>query len=80
MTLDLTKKYKHTNPYNTNWHYLQNMTSLQVKAINRMNWIKSYREIHTGLGYVPKIWIDKEYTKNSVELFIITLNIKIMGL
>ena len=80
MSLMLSKIYNYANSYHTNWFYLNNMTSLQMKALNGINWIKSYKEIHTGLGYVPEIWIYKKYAENSVKGFTGDLNKKIMEL
>lgn len=81
MTLDLRKKYKHANPYDTNWFYLSSMTSLQMKTLEEMTWLKIYKEIYTtDLGYVPEILVNEIYAKRSVELFIYNLNAGIMRL
>jgi hypothetical protein len=51
MTLNIDKKGKYAYPYHVNWHYLHNMTRLQMKALEEMEWIGA--EINTGLWYVP---------------------------
>jgi hypothetical protein len=80
MTLELTKYVIYADPYRTNWHYLDNMTSLQVKALEEIHWDKYYRRIHTGLWSVPLIRIDENSTKNSVKGFIVDLNNEIKRL
>ncbi len=80
MALDLDKYVIYADPYRTNWHYLDNMTSLQVKALEEMEWDGEYKEINASLWYVPRAWVDKKRTEDSVEDFIIELNNKINGL
>ena len=79
MSLNLDKRDKYANPYYTNWDYLENMTALQMKALNEIEWDEEYKYIDPGLWAVP--WsIFSESAKNSVEYFITDLNKKIMEL
>jgi hypothetical protein len=80
MTLNLHKSEIYANPYTTNWGYLQNMTSLQVKALKGMRWNEEYKEINASLWYVPRAWYNKKTTKNSAEGFMERLNEKILRL
>ncbi len=80
MSLDLDESAIYANPYTTNWYYLRNMTKLQVKALEEMEWDGEYIRDGFGLWVVPLAWVDKKRTEDSVEDFIIELNNKINGL
>ncbi len=80
MSLNIDKSYKYANPYYTNWDYLHNMTKLQVKALEEMEWDKYYIRILTDLWGVPWVSFSKEAVEGSVERFIDDLNNKIMEL
>jgi hypothetical protein len=69
MALDLDEMYKDANPYFTNWFYLNNMTSLQLKALEEMNWYEYSKYIHSDLLDIPLIWRDKSKVR-----FIVSLN------
>ena len=74
MTLYLNKVEAYADPYRTNWFYLDNMTNLQMKALNEITWDKYYRRIHTELWVVPLAWSDEKSPKYSIEGFIVELN------
>ncbi len=80
MALSLYKFEIYANPYTTNWNYLQNMTSLQVKALEEMEWDGEYIRDSLGLWFIPWAWIEEKSTKNSVEDFMERLNNKIKRL
>jgi hypothetical protein len=80
MTLFLNEEYKYTEPYYTNWYYLRNMTKLQVKALEEMEWDKYYIRILTDLWGVPWVSFSKKDVEDSMELFIDNLNEKIKRL
>jgi hypothetical protein len=80
MSLDLKKHLGYADPYNTNWDYLQNMSSLQVKALEEMNWYWRSKEIDTSLLQLPYAWFYREDAKASVKRFRYSLNNKIRGL
>jgi hypothetical protein len=80
MTLYLNKKEIYANSYHTNFDYLLNMTSLQVKALEEMEWDKYYIRILTDLGDLPWAFPSKSDTKNSTKVFIIGLNREIKKL
>ena len=77
MSLNIDKSYKYARPYDTNWTYLHNMTSLQVKALKEMEWIETSEYIDTGLWGVPWITFSKS---DATKYFIDDLNNKIKGL
>jgi hypothetical protein len=74
MSLELTKSETYANPYYTNWGYLYNMTSLQVKALEGMKWYEGDKYIDTSLWSVPWISFSMEDVKYSMELFIDNLD------
>ena len=50
MTLYLNKKEIYANSYHTNFDYLLNMTTLQMKALKGMRWNEEHKYIITDLG------------------------------
>ena len=80
MTLYIDKRDKYADIYDTNWSYLHNMTSLQLKALEEMKWHEDSKYIHTELWVVPLAWIDEKSTKHSVGGFMERLNEKMMEL
>lgn len=80
MSLNLNEKYKYTDPYYTNWFYLHNMTTLQMKALKGMRWNEEHKYIITDLGDLPWAFSSKSDTKNSTKVFIIGLNREIKKL
>ena len=87
MSLTLGKKDNCANPYETNRDYLRILTSLQMKALKGMRWIKEETYIHDGLGllYVPsaepcKMSARDLFTRNSMNYFMNELRENIMGL
>jgi hypothetical protein len=87
MALDLDEKDNCANPYETNRDYLRILTSLQMKALKGMRWIKEETYIHDGLGllFVPsaepcKMSARSISIRNSINHFISELHENIMGL
>ena len=80
MTLYLKKTYNHANSYYTNWHYLRNMTSLQVELLQGMEWYEYHMEIYTLLWGVPWVEANERAIKVSTKGFIGELNSDIMRL
>ena len=80
MTLILNKSETYADPYRTNWFYLRNMTSLQMKALEEINWDERYKVIQTSLWGIPWSFKNGIYTENSVKEFIIYLNDEIKEL
>ena len=80
MTLYLNKKEIYANSYHTNFDYLLNMTSLQMKALKGMRWNEEHKYIITDLGDLPWAFPSKSDTKNSTKVFIIGLNREIKKL
>ena len=78
MALNLSKRDNYVNPYFTNWHYLQNMTSLQTSLLNQMKWNGKF--ISNGLWPLPDIWPSKIGSGLPMQYFITPLNNVIMGL
>ena len=74
MSLWVNKDSNYVNSYNTNLHYLDNMTELQLKALRTMLWSEENKYLHTGLKHIPGAWAYKKYTKISVEAFRNQLN------
>ena len=74
MSLTLGKKDNYANPYRTNWDYLRNMTSLQMKSIEEITWDENYKYIHTNLWSVPWNSFSKGDAEHSVNYFIEYLN------
>lgn len=80
MSLDLDKSVIYADPYDTNWNYLHNMTALQMKALEGIEWNKASKHIRAGLLSVPWAWYNKKTIKDSVKYFIDNLNDEIMVL
>ena len=84
MSLVLRRDYytdNYTNPYNTNRNYLDNMTNLQMKLLNKMIWVDhSYIRDGFFLWFIPNAIVNEKKAKESVESFTISLNEKIKGL
>jgi len=82
MTLNIDKKAKYAEAYNTNWNYLHDLADLQMKALEEMKWKGryGYNYIDTDLWSVPRAWYNKKTTKDSVEDFMELLNEKIRRL
>jgi hypothetical protein len=80
MSLDLDKSEIYANPYTTNWNYLDNMTALQMKALNEMECDEEYKYILTDLWAVPVAWPIKTNAKITIKGFMKRLNEKIMEL
>ena len=78
MSLNLDKRDKYVNPYYTNWFYLHNMTWLQMKLLEDMEWNGVY--INNNLSDVPWTGNNRKYAERSVEYFINHLNAKIKEL
>ena len=78
MSLNLHKRYRYADPYNTNYHYIRNMTSLQMIPLGKMTWDERYIYIH--IWNVPNTWTFKSSAEISVKSFIDDLNYVIMGL
>lgn len=80
MSLYLNKVEAYADPYRTNWFYLDNMTNLQMKALEGIEWNKASKHIRAGLLSVPWAWYNKKTIKDSVKYFIDNLNDEIMVL
>jgi hypothetical protein len=80
MTLTLYKKANYVYPYNTNRNYLHNMTSLQVKPIEEMEWNEDSKHIEEDLWIVPWNSFTEWNVERAAKHFIERLNDKIMGL
>ena len=80
MTLELNKEKKRINPYSTNLFYLQNMTELQMKLLQKIYWVEEYKVIRNSLWSLPYAWVTKEDAKYSITFFIANLDTVIMGL
>ena len=78
MSLNLDKRDKYVNPYYTNWFYLHNMTWLQMKLLEDMEWNGVY--INNNLSDVPWTGNNGKHAERSVEYFINDLNYKIKEL
>jgi hypothetical protein len=78
MSLNLNKNENYTNSYDTNWGYLNNMTDLQMKALEKITWYGHY--IHTNLMFIPWARFSNLDAKKITEAFIKRLNEDIMGL
>jgi hypothetical protein len=80
MTLVL-KRANYTNPYYTNWFYLDNMIDLLRKPLNEITWRENeYISDSFSLWILPDARVNEKYAKYSVESFIDSLNDKIKGL
>lgn len=80
MSLDL-RKHRYENPYDTNFLYLRNMTSLQMKVLEEIRWYENY--ISITLWRIPVSWalsFSKVEAEKLMKDFINDLNNGIMGL
>ena len=80
MTLWINTTYKYADAYYTNWHYLYDLTELQMKPLKEMLWNEYYKEIHTSLWYIPVAFNNDTNLKDSVNVFIYHLNADIKRL
>ena len=62
---------KYVDSYSTNWHYLHNMTDLQMISLKKMKWYGDY--ISTNLWAVPDEWQYRTGAENSAGDFIIDI-------
>ena len=84
MSLVLRRDYytgNYANPYNTNRNYLDNMTNLQMKLLNKMIWVDhSYIRDSFSLWILPTAMGTEKEVKESMKYFIRDLNEDIMRL
>ena len=80
MTLWLSETSEYVNPYSTNWHYLDNMTYLQMKPLEKMRYDNFFPYIHIDLWIIPITNTLKKDIGSSVENFIENLNTAIKRL
>ena len=81
MSLNLNEKYKYTEPYYTNWFYLDNMIDLLRKPLNEITWRENeYISDSFSLWILPDARVNEKYAKESVESFIDDLNNELMRL
>jgi hypothetical protein len=80
MTLWINTTNKYADAYYTNWHYLYDLTDLQMELLEEINWSQKYKEIDTSLWYIPVAFHNDTKLKDSVKDFINDLNNEIMEL
>ena len=78
MSLILNEKEIYADTYETNWNYLRNMTEVQMKLLEDMDWNGAY--INNSLSDFPWTGNNRKYAKISVEAFRNQLNNELMRL
>ena len=81
MTLALNKSGNYVNPYSMNWHYLHNMSEVQMKLFKEIGWNeKSSYIIAFGSWFIPDARSNITDAEISVESFIEELDNEIKEL